>query len=256
MIYIVKENRTYDQILGDIPQGNGDPKRCLFGRNVTPNAHALCERFVLLDNFYDSGEVSGDGWTWSAEAQSNEFIQKSVPYNYSGRGRSYDFEGEVNAYPTGGFPAIGPDGKPLSIDPRFRDGGPAITDVGEAPGGHLWDLVRKTGLSYRNYGFFVVGGDRDSRGQIFPDNWPSVPGLQPAGHDLAGITDIDFRRFDLDYADSDAAKFMPSGRRTSIFYDPGGRTASTMRRAGSRNGTENSARCSRRTPPAARCRPS
>jgi len=206
VIYIVKENRTYDQVLGDLPQGNGDPARCLFGRNVTPNLHALAERFVLLDNFYDCGEVSGDGWTWSTQAQANEYVQRNVPYEYSGRSHNFDYEGTTNSYPTGGFPAIGPDGKPLSNDPRFAAGGKPIPDVAEAPGGHLWDLARKAGLSYRNYGFYVGGGVRNAKGVVIPDNWPSSAGLQPGGHDLAGITDVDFRRFDLDYADSDAPR--------------------------------------------------
>jgi YVTN family beta-propeller protein len=206
VIYMVKENRTYDQVLGDLPQGNGDPARCLFGRNVTPNLHALAERFVLLDNFYDCGEVSGDGWTWSTQAQANEYVQRNVPYEYSGRSHNFDYEGTTNSYPTGGFPAVGPDGKRLSDDPRFAAGGKPIPDVAEAPGGHLWDLARKAGLSYRNYGFYVAGGVRNNKGVVLPDNWPASAGLQPGGHDLAGVTDIDFLRFDLDYADSDAPR--------------------------------------------------
>ena len=120
VIYVVKENRTYDQILGDLPQGNGDPSRCLFGRRVTPNQHALAERFVLLDNFYDSGDVSGDGWTWSTQAQANEYTVRNTPYNYSGRGRNFDFEGQVNDYLSGGFPATRPDGSPMSADPALQ----------------------------------------------------------------------------------------------------------------------------------------
>jgi YVTN family beta-propeller protein len=206
VIYIVKENRTYDQVLGDLPQGNGDPARCLFGRNVTPNLHSIAERFVLLDNFYDCGEVSGDGWTWSTQAQANEYVQKNVPYEYSGRRHNFDYEGTNNGYPTGGFPALGPDGKPLSNDPRFAAGAKPIPDVAEAPGGHLWDLARKAGLSYRNYGFFVGGGAKNASGAILPENWPSSAGLQPGGHDLAGVTDVDYLRFDLEYADSDAPR--------------------------------------------------
>ncbi len=206
VIYIVKENRTYDQVLGDLPQGNGDPARCIFGRNVTPNLHALAERFVLLDNFYDCGEVSGDGWTWSTQAQANEYVQRNVPYEYSDRSHNFDYEGTTNDYPTGGFPAIGPDGKPMSNDPRFAAGGKPIHDVAEAPGGHLWDLARKAGLSYRNYGFYVGEGVRNANGVVIPGNWPSSAGLQPGGHDLEGITDIDFLRFDLEYADSEAPR--------------------------------------------------
>lgn len=206
VIYVIKENRTYDQVLGDLPQGNGDPQRCIFGREVTPNLHALAERFVLLDNFYDTGEVSGDGWVWSTQAEANEYVIRNVPYEYSHRGRKFDFEGAVNGYPSGGFPAKGPDGKPLSDDPRFKNGGHAVPDVGEAAGGHLWDMARKQGISYRNYGFFLTDGayDNDSGDVIIPDNYPAVTGLQPGGRDLDGISDVDFRRFDLSYPDSDA----------------------------------------------------
>jgi len=204
VIYIIKENRTYDQVLGDLPQGNGDPQRCLFGRDVTPNQHQLAERFVLLDNFYDSGEVSGDGWTWSTQAQANEYTIRNVPYQYSERGRTFDYEGANNDYPTGGFPAIGSDGKPLSADPRFKQGGKAVPDVAASPGGHLWDMARKHGISYRNYGFFLTDEVQDGKKVIIPGNYPTVAGLQPGGRDLQGITDIDFRRFDLDYPDSEA----------------------------------------------------
>lgn len=205
VIYIVKENRTYDQVLGDLPQGNGDPSRCLFGREVTPNLHALAERFVLLDNFYDCGEVSGDGWVWSTQAMANEYVIKNVPYQYSKRGRVFDYEGTNNGYPTGGFPAKGPDGEQMSEEPRLANGGQAIPDVAEAPGGHLWDLLARHGKTFRNYGFFVSGSQKAKDGtRITPDNWPSAAGLSPGGHDLAGLTDVDFRRFDLGYADSDA----------------------------------------------------
>jgi len=205
VIYIVKENRTYDQVLGDLPQGNGDPGRCLFGRDITPNQHALAERFVLMDNFYDSGEVSGDGWTWSTQAQANEYVIRNVPYQYSDRGREFDYEGQVNQYPVGGFPAKGPDGKPLSDHPDFREGAKPIPDVAAAPGGHIWDLANKAGVKVRNYGFFVSTGIKGAKGAtVIPDNYPNDKGLQPGGHDLEGVTNVNFRRFDVDYADSDA----------------------------------------------------
>ena len=240
VIYVVKENRTYDQILGDLPQGNGDPSRCLFGRRVTPNQHALAERFVLLDNFYDSGDVSGDGWTWSTQAQANEYTVRNTPYNYSGRGRNFDFEGQVNDYLSGGFPATRPDGSPMSADPRFKDGAPPVPDVAESPGGHLWDMAIKSGLSYRNYGFFLSngvtaggahgnaeGGDADGEATeagdwIIPDNYPAAAGLRPGGRDLAGVSDIDFRRFDMTYADSDARQrlFEKTGDRKYLAARP------------------------------------
>jgi len=223
VFYIVKENRTYDQVLGDLPQGNGEPDLAIFGQKVTPNLHALASRFVLLDNFYDCGEASGDGWPWSTQGQASEYVIKNLPYNYSGRGRNYDFEGANNNYPVGGFPATDPYGAPLVPNSPFHDPtkgnvAPAITDVALAPGGHIWDDARNninlagTGLTnkYRNYGFFALFGNDVST----PDNYPADAGLQPAGHDGGGITDIDFRRYDAAYADSDgpaqAKSFYPT----------------------------------------------
>jgi YVTN family beta-propeller protein len=203
VIYIIKENRTYDQILGDLPQGNGDPSLVLFGRDVTPNLHALAERFVLLDNIYTCGDVSGDGWVWSTQGFADAYVQRNVPYSYSGKGRKFDFEGQNSGYITGGFPATDEDGKPLSQAADFKNGAPAIPDVAST-GMHIWDAARAAGLSIRNYGFFVSYSDRATGSPLMPDNYPCCPGLQPPGHDLAGITDIDFRRFDLDFPDSDA----------------------------------------------------
>jgi YVTN family beta-propeller protein len=220
VIYIIKENRTYDQVLGDVPQGNGDVQRCIFGKDITPNQHALANRFVLLDNFYDSGEVSGDGWVWSTQAQANEYVIRNVPYNYSSRGRSFDFEGQTNDYITGGFPAKGPDGKPLSEHPAFKNGAKPIPDVAQSPGGHLWDMAKKAGLSYRNYGFFSSGGIKTAGKIVIPDNYPTAPGLQPGGHDLAGITDLDFRRFDLDYPDSDARQMLAKQTGDASYLTP------------------------------------
>jgi len=197
VIYIVKENRTYDQVLGDIPQGNGDPSLVLFGQNVTPSQHALAQRFVLLDNFFDAGEASGDGWPWSTGSMANEYVIKNLPYNYSGRGRNYDFEGQDNGYPAGGFPARDPYGNQLSQ--QFPNGLPAIPDVAEAPGHHIWDAVRAAGLSYRNYGFFYTFGVTG----VIPDNYPAAAGLLPAGHDLGGMSDFDYRRYDNQFPDSD-----------------------------------------------------
>ncbi len=199
VIYVIKENRTYDQVLGDLPQGNGDPVLTLFGRDVTPNQHALAERFVLLDNLYAAGEVSGDGWCWSTQAAANAYVSRNVPYGYSGRGRPFDYEGQNNTYITGGFPAKSLEGKPLSTRPAYADGAKPIPDVAAA-GAHLWDVVQHAGFSYRNYGFFLASG--------FVDNYPTSVGLQPPGHDLAGVSDIDFRRFDLDYPDSDAPEIL------------------------------------------------
>jgi YVTN family beta-propeller protein len=219
VLYIIKENRTYDQVFGDLPQGNGDPTLCIFGHDVTPNLHALAERFVLLDNLYACGEVSGDGWVWSTQSLANPYVERNVPYNYSDRGRKFDFEGQNNGYPTGGFPATGPDGKPTSTNPIFKDGGKPIPDVAEAPGGHLWDLCRRQGVSFRNYGFYLSVADDDVGVAGGPDNYATVPGLQPTASDLAGATDLDYRRFDLKYADSDAPNvwFKKSGDANCLY---------------------------------------
>src|SRR5260370_18363358 len=93
VIYIVKENRTYDQILGDLEKGNGDPSLAFLPQPITPNHHRLARQFVTLDNFYNSGEVSGDGWNWSTSARTADSIEKTEPINYAGRGLNYDYEG-------------------------------------------------------------------------------------------------------------------------------------------------------------------
>jgi DNA-binding beta-propeller fold protein YncE len=204
VIYIVKENRTYDQVLGDVPGGNGDPSLTLFGADVTPNLHALAQRFVLLDNTYVDSEVSYDGWSWSTQGIATEDTIKSAPYNYSGRGRQYDTEGQNNGYNVGGFPAKDPDGNVIS-PVYFPSGAPPIPDITQSAGGHIWEAVQKAGLTYRNYGFFLSFGFTDGSGNvIMPDNYPDVVSNQPPGHDLAGVTDWDFRRFDGNYADSEA----------------------------------------------------
>ena len=92
VIYIVKENRTYDQVFGDLPRGNGDPSLAILSP-FSPNHKKLAMDFVLLDNFHDSGTVSGDGWNWSTAGRANDYTQKTVPVNYAGRGFSYDWEG-------------------------------------------------------------------------------------------------------------------------------------------------------------------
>jgi YVTN family beta-propeller protein len=206
VMYIIKENRTYDQILGDMPQGNGDPSLVLFGRDVTPNQHALAERFVLLDNLYACGEVSGDGWDWSTQGMANAYVQRNIPYHYSNRGRRFDEEGQNNGYPTGGEKARDESGKLLWKDPAFHEDAPAIPDVAST-NRNIWDAAKEAGISLRNYGFFVNSTNRTVSAVGGPDNTPSAIGLRPGGHDLEGLTDLDFRRFDMDYADSDAPEF-------------------------------------------------
>ncbi len=177
VIYVIRENRTYDNIMGDNPRGNGDPSICLFPKDVTPNYHALADRFGLYDNFNVCAEVSFDGWEWSTSGMVNEYISRNVPTNYSGRGRDYDGEGETNG------------------DKADLRGKP---DVAEAPGGFIWDLCRRSGVSMRNYGFFV--GETNALG--------ARPGTNqkrdtPNKRALMGITDDSFREFDMQYPDSE-----------------------------------------------------
>ncbi|MBV8116134.1 MAG: beta-propeller fold lactonase family protein, partial [Silvibacterium sp.] len=100
VIYIIRENRTYDQILGDLGVGDGDPSLTMYGKDITPNAHKLALQFGVLDNFYDSGEVSGDGHVWSTAAITSDYTERDWQQSYRGRERTYDFEGVVaNGYP-------------------------------------------------------------------------------------------------------------------------------------------------------------
>jgi len=126
VFYIIKENRTYDQVLGDIPQGNGDTSLVLFGEKITPNQHKLAREFVLLDNFYVDGEVSADGHNWSTSANATDYLEKNWPTSYGSRGGTYDAEGtRAIANPKRGF---------------------------------IWDYCQRAGVSYRTYGEFADGG--------------------------------------------------------------------------------------------------
>lgn len=179
VIYIIKENRTYDNVFGDLPQGNGDPSICLFPRKVTPNMHALVERFVLLDNFHVCAEVSQDGWVWSTAGMMSQYASRNTPYNYSGRGRSYDTEGSNSNVPVDLFD---------------------IPDVARPASGYIWDQCTKHGVSFRNYGFFVQDRDpEDKRFGVAGENQDN----KPAKKALIGMTDVNFRRYDTAYADSD-----------------------------------------------------
>jgi DNA-binding beta-propeller fold protein YncE len=160
VIYIVKENRTYDQVLGDLGVGDGDPKLAIFGRAMTPNQHQLARQFVDLDAFFDSGESSNTGWDWSTAARTNDFTEREAPVNYGGRGLQYDQEGanrNVNVgYPTSAERVAA---NPVSPDdpnvlPGARDVAAPDGPNGEEGRGYLWDAALRAGLSLRNYGFF------------------------------------------------------------------------------------------------------
>ena len=165
IVYIVKENRTYDQILGDLPVGNGDPSLVMYGQAVTPNFHAISQQFVDLDNFYCSGEVSMDGWQWSTAGRGMDLNEKVVTVNYGKGGGSYDSEGlsrDINvALPTGAQRAASdpvyaiqaihdPDLLPGTANAVAADG-----PSGEEGAGYIWNAAIRAGRSVRNYGFFM-----------------------------------------------------------------------------------------------------
>jgi len=161
VIYIIKENRTYDQVLGDLEVGNGDPNLTEFPEATTPNLHRLARNFVTLDNFYDTSEVSYDGWSWSTSARSPDLVEKQVVINYSGRGLSYDSEGTNRNINVGyGTLAERLNANPLTPnDPDDLPGGANAAapdaDDGENGTGYLWNGALRAGLSVRNYGFFI-----------------------------------------------------------------------------------------------------
>jgi DNA-binding beta-propeller fold protein YncE len=212
VIYIIKENRTYDQVLGDLGRGNGDSSLTEFGRDLTPNHHALAERFVALDNFYDSGEVSGDGWAWSTTAREADIAVKQVPVNYARRGLSYDTEGtnrDVNvALATAEQRhAANPDSP---NDPDLLAGTANVTAPDPAKGpperGYLWDAALRAKKSVRNYGFFVdLYRYEDGAGAKIPlerDPFAAKTVVAiPTNPTLAPLTDPYFRGFDNKLAD-------------------------------------------------------
>ena len=160
VIYIVKENRTYDQVLGDLEKGNGDPSLTMFPEPISPNHHQLARQFVTLDNFYCAGAVSGDGWVWSTAGRTSDFTEKSIAVNYAGRGLSYDYEGmnrNINvAQPTiAERRAVNPG---VPDDPNLLPGTADVAALdgpgGEKGKGYIWDAALRAGLTVRNYGFF------------------------------------------------------------------------------------------------------
>ena len=134
VIYIIRENRTYDQLFGDLPVGNGDKSLTMYGQAVTPNAHKLALQFGVLDNFYDSAEVSGDGHVWSNTAIGTDYLERTWQLNYRGGQHGYDFEGVVSS------------GLPLEQK---------IPDVNEPNSGYIWGNLAKHGMTLYHFGEFI-----------------------------------------------------------------------------------------------------
>jgi len=159
VFYIIRENRTYDQVLGDIPRGNGDPSLTLFGEDVTPNAHAIAREFTLFDSFYVDAEVSYDGHAFSMGAYATDVVEKLWPTNYGGRGTPYLSEGGFN----------------------IRD---QYGNFSAPPQGYIWDFAKRAGISVRSYGEFASW--TRPGGAVRAD----VPGLE-------GLVHPSFPPFDL-----------------------------------------------------------
>jgi len=168
VIYIIKENRTYDQVLGDLGVGNGDPNLVEFGEATTPNFHSLASNFVDLDSFYDTSEVSMDGWPWSTAAHALDVVERQTPVEYAGRGLGYDSEGtnrNINvSLPTivHGVPTYLPrlvEDPVTPQDPDVMAGTANIAAPDAANGaqgaGFLWNSALSAGLTVRNYGMFI-----------------------------------------------------------------------------------------------------
>ena len=186
VLYIVKENRTYDQILGDIGKGESDPSLCLFKENVSPNHHKLAREFVLFDNFYVNGDVSGDGHNWSTSAIANDYVVKLWPNSYAGRRKHYDYEG----------------GEPAALPPA----------------GFLWTNAAARNISVRNYGYWATNLKEPA-----PDGTEIENVRDPV---LAKVTNMKYRSFDLDYPDvkraqtflADLAEFEKTGSMPSLMF--------------------------------------
>jgi DNA-binding beta-propeller fold protein YncE len=162
VIYIIKENRTYDQVFGDLaqngkPVGNGDPSLAMYGAEVTPNQHKLALQFGVLDNFYDSGEVSGDGHVWSTAGIGTDYLEKTWQQNYRGGQRTYDFEGVVAQ----GYPIL-----------------QKIPDVNEPASGYLWGNMARHGKTYYHFGEYISSTFCDAKKSGSSQEGPMLEGWQ------------------------------------------------------------------------------
>jgi len=253
IIYIIKENRTFDQILGDLTNGsNADSALVMYGKRVTPNLHALAQNFVTLDNFFCSGEVSGNGWAWSTEGRESDHGTKTIPLNYASRGASNDSEG-TNRDVDVGFPtAAGRDaalgghslyyavasnlkGGYANLLPGTNDDFATDGPNGFAQTGYLWDAAERAGLSVRNYGFLIdisLYNLPTAEGGLVPSAYPQygylespyLVGLKVAtstNPTLQAYTDPYYWGFDNSYPD---AWRVQEWQRDYATYVPGSST--------------------------------
>ncbi|HMD50899.1 MAG TPA: beta-propeller fold lactonase family protein, partial [Bryobacteraceae bacterium] len=205
VIYVIKENRTYDQIFGDIAEANGDPSLVMYGEAITPNQHKLARQFGVLDNFYDSGEVSGDGHVWSTSAITSDYTEKTWEIAYRGRERMYDFEGWVGDY------------IPMNA---------GVPDVNEPATGYLWGNLARHNLSYRHYGEFVTTTWCTDTAETNPPSGGAPPAQPPScprkeikpGKDLP--VEFGGGKSSYQYAIPLIAKDTPTKPELKGHYDP------------------------------------
>src|SRR6266852_5992366 len=251
VIYIIKENRTYDQVFGDAKSSgdgsaaDGEPAFAIFGNNataqrpdgtrqcVTPNQHALAQRFGLFDRFFVNSEASPDGHNWATAAFSTDYVDKAFRWNYSGRGRTYDFEGYNR------LPDYEPPGE-LQLDKfngdvlaaltnllekhlPYRQG---FTDLGEPKTLYLWDAAARAGLTYRNYGEFVTvisAKDVEAAGQKKHKSYADVSNAVraiPNKESLKNHHSLSFRSFDVTAPDSMTVDCYRAALDPSASFDP------------------------------------
>ncbi len=226
VIYIIKENRTYDQVLGDLGRGNGDPSLVEFGRAITPNLHRIASDFVDLDNFEATAEVSGNGWQWSTAGRESDFNVKTIPLDYAPRPHTSgvgDDEGNDRGVWRGSGTVAGRQAENPSYpdDPNLLPGtndedavdGPLDDDTpGRTLNGYLWNSALRAGLTVRNYGFFddqaLYGSSPTNYGktgaQIPRDPNPYADHVAmgfSSNPVLAPLTDVYFRGIDTAYPD-------------------------------------------------------
>ena len=158
VVYIIKENRTYDQVFGDLGAGDGDPSLTMYGKAITPNLHKLALQFGVLDNFYDSGEVSGDGHVWSNAAINSDYNEKIWQQSYRGRERQYDFEGVVEQ----GYPLL-----------------EGIPDIDEPGSSYIWTDLARHGKSLYHFGEFISTKFCDDSGEAPKDPSPMAGTPEP-----------------------------------------------------------------------------
>lgn len=251
VIYVIKENRTYDQVFGDLERSgdgtkaDGDASLAIFGngeaarspngatQKIAPNHHALARRFGLLDRFFVNSEASADGHNWSTAAFSTDYVDKAYRWEYSGRGRTYDYEGFnrlPNLEPIEGFPSFF--AKPVTADEVIafqRRYAPDINggrDVAEPETLYLWDAAKRAGLTYRSYGEFVPTlsqADLEAINRDRPKPYPDLSSTVRAfatKRSLEGHFSATFRNFDQNTPDSMTTDSYRAFRESSGGLDP------------------------------------